>query len=178
MVLYEGGLRLGEALNLKLEDICVWENRLTIRQHEDINPYARVKNKNEGTLDIPPYVLQTFCHYLAAEYPDSPHGYVFVNLQGENPGAVLKADTVEKLFHRLSKSCGFNIHPHMLRHSHATELIEKGDWDILDVKTRLRHKNIQTTLRTYIHLSDEYKKKQYEKFLEKVKEEAQHDSNA
>lgn len=163
--LFEGGLRLGEALNLKLGDIHVWKNELVIQQHDDANPYARVKNKNEGLLSMPPYVMQTFCRYIAEEYPQNACGYVFVNLQGSRPGSLMQSDTVEKLFQRLSRCCGFTVHPHMMRHSHATELIEVGEWDILDVKNRLRHKHVQTTIRTYIHLSDEYKAAKYRSYL-------------
>ena len=163
--LFEGGLRLGEALNLKLGDFHVWKNELVIQQHDDANPYARVKNKNEGTLPIPSYVMQTFCRYIAEEYPQNACGYVFVNLQGSDPGSLMQPSTVEKLFQRLSRCCSFTVHPHMLRHSHATELIEVGEWDILDVKTRLRHKHVQTTIRTYIHLSDEYKAAKYRSYL-------------
>ena len=39
---------------------------------------------------------------------------------------------------------------HCLRHTHATLLIENGA-NIKDVQTRLGHSNIQTTLDTYTH---------------------------
>ena len=39
-----------------------------------------------------------------------------------------------------------NIHPHQLRHTHATEAIEGGS-DVVDVSRTLRHSSIQTTMR-------------------------------
>jgi len=42
----------------------------------------------------------------------------------------------------------------MLRHTHATELIRAG-WDASYVQKRLGHAHVQTTLTTYIHLTDE-----------------------
>ena len=83
----------------------------------------------------------------------------------------MKAITVQKLFNRLSNITGIKVNPHMLRHSHATELIEVGGWDCLDVKDRLRHRQIQTTINTYIHLSDKYKKEKYKEYQENLRKE-------
>lgn len=169
LVMYEGGLRLGEALNLYVEDFVVWQNKLRIRQHRGENPFARVKNMSEDDLDIPEYVMRLFCRYIAEEYPGDDYQYVFVNLRGKRVGAPLQVDTVEMKFKQLSKKIGVKLHPHILRHSHATELIEVGDWDVLDVQKRLRHKHVQTTIKTYIHLSDQYKRKKFQEFYQKVK---------
>lgn len=169
LVMYEGGLRLGEVLNLYVEDFVVWQNKLRIRQHKGTNPFARVKNMSADTLDIPGYVMRLFCRYIAEEYPCKDYRYVFVNLRGKNIGKPLQADTVEMKFKQLSRHCGMKVHPHVLRHSHATELIEVGDWDVLDVQKRLRHKHVQTTIKAYIHLSDQYKREKFLDFYKKVK---------
>lgn len=168
MCMFEGGLRLGEALNLWVQDFKVWNNQLVLRQHEG-NPYARIKNHSEATLDMPPYVMKFFCKYIVDEYPEGDYKYVFLNYKGIHRGQPLSEDTVEKKFEQLSKKCGFKVHPHMLRHSHATELIEVGNWDVLDVQTRLRHKHVQTTIDSYVKISDEYKKKKYAEFQKCLK---------
>lgn len=168
LCMYEGGLRLGETLNLYVSDFQIWQNRIILKQHTG-NPYARIKNQSEAALDMPPYVMQLFCRFIAEEYPGSSYEYVFLNYKGPNKGLPLSEDTVEKKFQQLSAKCGFHIHPHQLRHSHATELIEKGGWDILDVKERLRHKNVQTTIDSYIALSDGYKKRKFNEFQEKIR---------
>ncbi len=169
-LMFESGIRIGEALNMYIDDFLVWENRIRIKQHEEYYSLNKVKNHNEDILDIPPYVMKLFCRYISYEYPKSEVNNVFVNLSGKNKGHALKIDTVEKKFKWLSKKCGFKINPHMLRHSHATELIEVGGWDILDVKNRLRHKHIQTTIDTYINVSDDYKKRKFMEFIKKLKE--------
>src|SRR6266568_4859234 len=43
---------------------------------------------------------------------------------------------------------------HLLRHSHATELIKAG-WDASYVQKRLGHAQVQTTINTYVHLDEE-----------------------
>ena len=174
LMMYEAGLRLGEALNLWVKDFIPWKNQVKVVQHKGANPMARVKNCSEGILDIPAYVMQLFCRYISEEYAGKDYTYVFVNLTGRHRGAPLLADTVEMKFRQLRKVCDVNIHPHVLRHSHATELIEVGDWDVLDVKTRLRHKHVQTTIQAYIRLSDSYKREKFREFYRKVKAHEKH----
>lgn len=174
LMMYEAGLRLGEALNLWVKDFIPWKNQVKVVQHHGANPFARVKNCSEGILDIPEYVMRLFCRYISEEYAGTNYTYVFVNLNGRHRGAPLKTDTVEMKFRQLRKVCGVKIHPHVLRHSHATELIEVGDWDVLDVKTRLRHKHVQTTIQAYIRLSDSYKREKFREFYQKVKAHEKH----
>jgi len=47
-----------------------------------------------------------------------------------------------------------------MRHSHATELIRAG-WDMAHVQKRLGHANIQTTINTYVHLTDDDLQQEY-----------------
>lgn len=42
----------------------------------------------------------------------------------------------------------------MVRHTHATELIQQG-WDMALVQKRLGHLSIQTTVNIYTHLSSQ-----------------------
>jgi integrase/recombinase XerD len=55
-----------------------------------------------------------------------------------------------------------------MSHSHATELIRAG-MDIAYVQKRLGHAQIQTTMNTYSHLSDEDMRAAYNAFLEASK---------
>lgn len=167
-LLFEGGLRLGEALGLRKDDFIVWDNKIKIVSRENAANNVSVKNMAEGEIIIPPSVVQLYFQYMNTEYIENKEGYIFVNLKGRNKGKPMMEITVEKLFYRLSKVCGVKVTPHVLRHSHATELIEKGDYDPVDVKERLRHKQIQTTINTYVHLSDKYKKEKFKEFHERI----------
>ncbi len=66
---------------------------------------------------------------------------------------------------RLSKKTSIQLTPHLLRHTHATELIRAG-WDLAHVQKRLGHADIQTTINTYIHLTDEEMQIEYQTYLE------------
>lgn len=168
-LLFESGLRLGEALGLRKIDFIIWDNKIKVVSRVDQENQVSVKNKSEGEIIIPKYLVQLYCEYLKYEYIGNKNEYIFVNLKGDNKGKAMRPITVQKLFYRLSKECSIEVTPHKLRHSHATELIEVGGWDPIDVKDRLRHRQIQTTLNTYIHLSDKYKKEKFKEFEEKLK---------
>jgi site-specific recombinase XerD len=88
---------------------------------------------------------------LVREFRDCGSDYVFVNLWKEPRGRALTYAAVADLFRRLSRKIEFKIHPHMLRHTHGTELIRHG-LDVVMVQQRLGHQQVQTT-RKYLHLS-------------------------
>lgn len=47
MLMYEGGLRIGEALSLRIEDISTWDNQINIRprDHNENGAYIKLKKK-------------------------------------------------------------------------------------------------------------------------------------
>lgn len=164
-LLYEAGLRIGEALSLRLEDIITWDNEIRILPRDESLNESYIKNKKERIIHISKELMGLYTKYLVHEYGEElDHDYVFINLRGPNLGKPLKyqsmADLVKRLSHRTE--IGFTLH--LLRHSHATELINSG-WDASYVQKRLGHANVQTTLQTYVHPSNEIMKREYKKFM-------------
>ncbi|WP_039230549.1 tyrosine-type recombinase/integrase [Bacillus thermotolerans] len=78
----------------------------------------------------------------------------------------LKYQSVLDLVRRIVKRTGIEFTSHMLRHTHATQLIREG-WDVAFVQKRLGHAHVQTTLNTYVHLSDQDMKNEFNKYLER-----------
>lgn len=60
----------------------------------------------------------------------------------------------------------------MLRHSFATELHEKGV-DIAVIQKLLGHAQVQTTINTYVHISDDHIRKSYTDAMVNHKNETQ-----
>lgn len=172
-IMFEGGLRLGEVLGLYIEDIEPYNNKIFIRPRSGLENGVSVKNKSKGEVYVPPYVMKFITDYIVDELTDVDTNILFVNLNGKNKEKAIRPITIQKLFERLSVDVGFKVHPHMCRHGHGTELAEAG-WDLVEIKDRLRHKNVQSTT-VYTHLSDSFKKKKLNELYEKMKEKGDSD---
>ena len=166
-LLYESGLRIGEALGLRHEDVrSTGENEIHVVPRSDNNNRMRTKSLVKRVVHVTRELMSLYADYLIEEYPeDIDSDYVFVNIWKGQCGAAMRYAAVDSLFKRIRKKTGLTVYPHLLRHTHATELIRTG-WDMSYVQKRLGHSNIQTTINTYIHLRDEDLKAEYKKFLE------------
>ena len=168
MIMYEGGLRVGETLGLRHEDIITWDNKIkVVCRRNNINE-AYPKSRNERVVDVSKQLMSLYTDYIINEYDENYESdYVFIKNKGVNCGEPLRYHSVLDLFGRLSKKTNIKITPHILRHSHATDLIRNG-WDPSYVQKRLGHANVQTTLDTYLHLSNDDMKKKFSEYLEQV----------
>ena len=127
---------------------------------------SRSKTRDAYNIHISKELMDLYTEYLLHEFDEIESDYVFVNLWDGVIGQPMKYGSVADLFRRLSKKTGIEAHPHMLRHTHATELIRSG-WDAAHVQKRLGHQQVQTVLNTYTHLSDQDMKEAYQTYTEK-----------
>lgn len=169
-LLYETGLRIGEVLGLRHEDIhSTGENEIHVVPRLDNFNGARVKSATQRIVHVTKVLMKLYTDYLIEEYPeDIDSDYVFVNIWEGECGTPMTYAAVDSLFRRLSKKTGIDAHPHLLRHTHATELIRAG-WDMAHVQKRLGHGSVQTTINTYTHLTDDDLKQAYQNYLEQRK---------
>ena len=72
---------------------------------------------------------------------------------------------VQQKLRKLAKRNGLKVHPHMLRHGFAMNMLARGA-DITDVKTMLGHSYLATT-EVYTHVDPERIKATWEKCLER-----------
>lgn len=75
----------------------------------------------------------------------------------KNNGKPITPNSIKYLSERVSKSLGFPFNFHSLRHTHATLLLEGGA-SPKEVQVRLGHSKIETTLNTYVHLTNDKKR--------------------
>ena len=176
------GLRIGELLGLRWQDIDSNDGWLHVRQtlvrvkNTDINANSKTKlifqePKTESGNRIVP-IPSNFIPILEKHeikqkenklksyglYRDDL-GLVFCNKLGEP----LEPSNIRSRLYKLTEKAGIDhANMHALRHTYATRLLE-ADENTKVLQTLLGHSNIATTLNTYAHVLPERQKQAAEK---------------
>jgi site-specific recombinase XerD len=166
-VLAETGVRLGEALGLQHRDWYTGRGdtpfiEVVAREHPHAvrakSGYRRLFVSDELDRLYGEYVWQ-LCEAgadLATENFDA--ACIFVNLDREPRFAPWQPESVYDLVDRLRRQLSGQVPkdwtPHWMRHSHATALLLSGA-PVHVVSRRLGHADVQTTLNTYAHVTED-----------------------
>ena len=137
MTLYAAGLRLAEASHLKIANIDSTRMQLHV---------AHGKGAKQRHIPLSPRLLQALRSYWK-EY--RPATYLFPGKTADRPYA---ATSIQKAIKRSAQRAKIlkTVHPHVLRHSYATGLLEAGV-DLLTISRLLGHKSFTTTM-IYLHV--------------------------
>jgi len=173
-LLHDSGLRIGEALGLRREDMhllpdsrsvgcAVVGPHVHVRRRANPNG-ALAKSRFPRTVPTSDAIVSAYADYRFERDevlgPGDERDMVFVNLYHGPLGAAMSYRAAKGFFERLSKQCGFPIRPHMLRHTAATNWIRAGV--PLDVVQRLLgHLSPSSTL-VYLHAADADKRRAVE----------------
>ena len=152
-VLYDTGMRIGEALGLRHADIAAAEREVSVWPRVNDNG-ARAKSGMSRTVPVSAELVRLYADYLHGEYGDLDSDYVFVNLWGHPHGHPLTYQAVYDLVRRLRRRTGIEFDPHWWRHTAATRMLRDGV-GIEVVSKLLGHANVTTTLTVYGHLRAE-----------------------
>lgn len=138
MLVYSAGLRVGEVVKLKIEDID--SNRKLIHLHG-------AKGKKDRYTLLSDVVLDSLREYYKMYKPKE---YLFEGAEGRKH---LSERSVQNVFERAVKAAGIRKHVtvHSLRHSFATHLLESGV-DLRYIQELLGHESSKTT-EIYTHVS-------------------------
>src|SRR5262249_13701024 len=150
-VLYAGGLRVSEIVGLKLEDL-----KLELG-------YALVRGKGDKERIVPlgKAAQEQLSTYLAKGRIALLKGKVSPMLFVRSGGGRMTRQRVWQMVKSVSAG-GRHASPHMLRHSCATHMVEKGA-DLRTVQTILGHADISTS-QIYTHVALDRLKKVYREF--------------
>lgn len=177
LLMREGGLRVGEALGLLIQDLEFHRNGIWIRRRSGLANGALAKGLVEGEerfIDLSPALMALLDHLLLQHHFETDHLFVVLKRNAKdkwgNPtyGRPLDREAVKGLFRYYSQKSHIPLHAHLLRHSHATELIKAG-WDASYVQKRLGHAQVQTTINTYVHLDDDDLSQKWRAYQEEKK---------
>ena len=132
-IMYACGLRVSECVNLKWTQIDI-NNRI-----------VHIRGKGDKDRIVPFYQgfekeLLDYKNSFWSKYAVDDH--VFVNLRGKQ----LTSRGIQYLMDKHAKAIGMHmkLHPHMLRHSFATHLLDNGA-DIRVVQELLGHSSLSTS---------------------------------
>lgn len=138
-LLYAGGLRVGEIVALRVEDLRL----------EAASVQVRGKGDKERIVPVHARAVAALEQYVQRGRPELVRGVhgvqraLFVSVRG-------KPLTAQSVW-RLVKGLNSQASPHKLRHSCATHMVEHGA-DLRTVQTLLGHADIATT-QVYTHLA-------------------------
>lgn len=144
-VLYATGMRVSEAVNLKVDNV-----------NKDIGFVRCIgKGNKERIIPLGKKAIDSIDRYLdksrARLLNKKESQFLFLNRFGKK----LSRQSIWKLIRRYAQDAKIKkpIKPHILRHTFATHLLERGA-DLRSVQEMLGHSNISTT-QIYTHINKE-----------------------
>lgn len=155
-LLYETGMRIGEVLSLWIEDFDISDMVIDLQDRGELENNAEIKTvSSPRRIDISQNLIDIFMEYISEYHTeDVETNHVFIRISGNNKNKPMNYTDVDNLFRTLKKKTDIYVTPHMFRHSSLT-LLRMAGWEPELLRIRAGHKNIYTTLNTYIHPSDE-----------------------
>lgn len=150
-VLYGTGIRVSECASIHLHDLDMSLSTVLVRGKGHKERYVPFGNYAKNALSI--YIEDGRNKLLK----NKKHPFLFVNFRGEP----ITTRGIRTILNKMIEKTALNgsIHPHMLRHSFATHLLNNGA-DLRTVQELLGHANLSST-QVYTHVSNEYLRKTY-----------------
>lgn len=137
-LLYSAGLRVSELVNLKVRDLDFENNTGWVRH-------------GKGNKDRPFIIATAIKDELSKRIEEVNLNYSSWLFPGR--GTHLHTRSVQEIIKKATVKARLrkNVHPHTLRHSFATHLIENG-YDVATVQSLLGHNSAETTM-VYVHMA-------------------------
>lgn len=137
-LMYGAGLRVSELVNLKILDMDLEKNYGWVRHG---------KGNKDRLFIIANSIKEELLNYIKDNNLGS-EDYLFESYNGH-----ISVRTIQTIIKKATKKAKIikNVHPHSLRHSFATHLIEDG-YDLISLQSLLGHNSAQTTMQ-YIHMA-------------------------
>ena len=151
-LLYESGMRIGEILSLWLEDIDISNKSIDIKDRGELKNNAEIKTVfSPRKIDISQNIIDMFMEYINIYHNENVEtNHIFIKICGKRKYKELNYSDVDNIFRYLRNKTGIYVTAHMFRHTSLTTLRMAG-WKPELLRIRAGHKNIYTTLNTYVH---------------------------
>jgi len=144
-LMHRSGLRVSEVCGLHLRDLRWREGQIHLRPEV-------AKGRREGFAYFDPHTEELLRRWKDARRcyaAGKPH--LFTTLKG-GPVSRFYCWQMMRRYARRAGVDEHRVHPHVLRHTYATELLREG-FNVREVQQLLRHADIRTTV-LYTHVID------------------------
>jgi len=149
MLAFTTGMRVGQILGLRHEDIDTRARTITVEARVDNPNGARSKGNRAGWIPISDQLNRLYIEYMHEEYGYLDNPFVFVNFETLNPWTYSAANAVVQRLRRQSGLPSWSLHT--LRHTFVT-LCQRAGIPIDVVSNLVMHTSIATTVAIYSHL--------------------------
>ena len=160
LLMLHSGLRVGECVDLHLQDLDLSGKRLIIRA-------------GKGQRDRLVYLSENTCQaiqlYLQAVQflPDRPEPQLGDFIWLRKNGQPLSTESLRHHIAKIGAALGIeHLYPHRLRHTCATRLLNAG-MDIIQIQKLLGHENLNTTM-IYARIQDATVEADYHRFMHQI----------
>jgi site-specific recombinase XerD len=158
-LLYAAGLRVSEVVALDVAQVDV--------RDQTVRVLGKGKKERIGVFgDVAAKALATYLRSGRPELASAKESALFLNRSGGR----LTARSVQMTVRKYATKAGLPraVHPHMLRHSFATHLLDGGA-DLRVVQELLGHESPNTT-QVYTHVTEARKRQVMEEAFEEIRE--------
>jgi len=153
LLMLHSGLRVGECVDLHLQDLDLSGKRLIIRAAK-------------GQRDRLVYLSESTCQAIQLYLQDlhrQPRDFIWL----QNNGQPLSTEAVRHHIARIGAAVGIeHLYPHRLRHTCATRLLNAG-MDIIQIQKLLGHEDLNTTM-IYARVQDATVEADYHRFTRQI----------
>lgn len=153
---YATGMRVSEIANLKLEQIDFELNLILVHGKGNKDRYVAFGEEAKTALNN--YLVEARKKLLLHK---TDYGYVFLNSNGNRITSRGLEYIIKNIF--LNAGVSASVHPHMLRHTFATQMLNNGA-DLRTVQELLGHESISTT-QIYTHVTKQHLCDIYHKYF-------------
>ncbi len=140
-LLVDSGIRRGELINLRIEDIDIGKKRFVVTGKTGTRvAYFGDKCRNS----LVNYMQEPL---IVRQKPNMPLWWTV-------DGVPLTYNGVAGIIRKIEQAAGVEFHAHMLRHSFATSMAQSGV-EVYDLMRMMGHENLQTTM-VYVNYNPEH----------------------